>query len=210
MAKTVATKALLKQLEKLTKRLSEIVARDFPILSEEQLNWKERPERWSIAECFLHLNYVAAAYFPATLKAIAHAKSKHSTAIPNFQRGWLGRRIIGGVRIKLDNQIAKAVETSSKYDPSQQNASSINSQEMLKQFLAFQDSLLQMIQDSKSINLQKTRIPVAFLGLLRISLGDMLQILVYHTERHVVQAQRILYHDNFPGSSSFESLVSTK
>jgi len=207
MSKIVAATQLIKQLEKLTARITEIVARDLPSLSDEQLNWKESDEKWSIAECLLHLNYVAESHFPATLKAIANKKSKKSSAITNFRRSWLGHRIVGGVRLGTNNQVNKPVEASQKYNPQNQSSSKIDGQEVLKQFFKHQNSLLQMLQDSKTLNIQKIRVPVAFGGLVRIQLGDVLKILVYHTERHVVQAQRILYHDHFPGNTSLDSMV---
>jgi hypothetical protein len=207
MSKIVAAAQLIKQLEKLTSRISEIIVRDLPPINDEQLNWRESNEKWSIAECLLHLNYVSEYYFPATLKAIDNNKSKKKSAIPTFQRGWLGHRIVGSVRLGTNNKINKPVQAPQKYNPQKHSSSKIDGHEIIKQFLEHQNSLLQMLQDSKRLNIQNIRVPIALGGLIRIQLGDMLKILVYHTERHVVQAQRILYHDAFPGNTCFDSMV---
>lgn len=203
MSNRITTTVLLKQLEKLTQRLSEIVTRDFPSLSEEQFNWREHEEKWSIAECILHLNYYADFHFPATQRAIKKAKSKPTTA---FKSGWLGQYYIDTVQLEPNNFPKKVGISSIKLTPPALSESQINGQKELKRFLEYQRALLQMLQDAQNINIQSTKVGVAFFGLVRIRLGDMLQMLVYHTERHIVQAQRLLYHDYFPGNYPLDNL----
>ncbi|WMX12223.1 MULTISPECIES: DinB family protein [unclassified Aureispira] len=210
MPKTVQTITLLRELERLNQRLSEIVARDFANLSSEQLNWREHEEKWSIAECLLHLNYVADYYFPATLKAIKNSKSKKSKPQAKFTRGWLGHYYASKFRLNLDNQMKSKIESPSKYNPRSISSSQLEGKAIVQEFLANQDTLYSMLQDARLINLQKTRVYAAFLGLVSIQLGDMLKILVYHTERHIVQAQRILYHDYFPGNLPLKDLLSQR
>ncbi|CAA6798759.1 MAG: DinB family protein [uncultured Aureispira sp.] len=208
MPKTVPTKELLFELNRLNQRLSEIVARDFPNLSSEQLNWREHADKWSIAECFMHLNYVADYYFPATLKAIKTAKAKKSSPQENFTRGWLGHRYASQVRLNLDNQIKNKIESPSKYDPRSASSSVLDGKKIISDFLENQQTLHLMLQDALLINIQKTRVYAIFWGLVSVQLGDMIKIFVYHTERHTVQVQRILYHDQFPGNLPLKDLLS--
>jgi hypothetical protein len=210
MPKTVQTKALLAELNRLNQRLSEIVARDFTNLNSDQLNWREQEDKWSIAECVMHLNYVADYYFPSTLKAIKTAKSKKSKAQETFTRGWLGHRYASKFRLTLDNQIKGKIESPSKYDPRSTSSSTLDGKKIIEEFLEKQQTIHLMLQDSTVINIQKIRIYAALWGLVSIQLGDMLKILIYHTERHTVQAQRILYHDHFPGNLPLKDLLSKK
>lgn len=207
MPKTVPTKELLRELNRLNARLSEIVARDFPNLSSDQLNWREQAEKWSIAECLMHLNYVADYYFPATDKAIKAAKAKKSKAQEKFTRGCLGHRYASKFRLSLDNQVKSKIESPLKYDPRSTSSSTLDGKKVIATFLEKQQTLQQMLQDAMSINIQKTRVYAALGGFVSIQLGDMLKILVYHTERHVVQAQRILYYDYFPGNLPLKELL---
>ncbi len=206
MGKAIATATLIKQLERLTLRLSEIVKRDLPLLTDDQLNWKEENEQWSIAECLLHLNYVADFYFPGTLKAIQKVKSLNSKPLSTYHYGWLGNRVAKGVRLSKDNRTKKYSESPKKFNPKHQTYSHISGQELINNFLQNQVTIHRFLTDSKAINIQTTYVPVAFFGLFRIRLGDMLKILVYHTERHIVQAQRLLYNDNFPYNTPPDTL----
>lgn len=210
MPKTVPTKELLFELHRLNQRLSEIIARDFPNLSAEQLNWREQSDKWSIAECLMHLNYVADYYYPSMLKAIKNAKARKSKPQEQFTRGWLGHRYVSKFRLNLDNQIKNKIESPSKYDPRSVSSSALNGEKVIADFLEKQQMLQVMLQDSMTINIQKTRVYAIFWGLISIQLGDMLKILVYHAERHTVQAQRILYHDYFPGNLPLKDLLSKK
>ncbi|MFT5647075.1 MAG: hypothetical protein ACI976_001764, partial [Aureispira sp.] len=200
MPKTVPTKELLFQLNRLNQRLSEIVARDFPNLSSDQLNWREHADKWSIAECLMHLNHVADYYLPATVKAIKNAKIKESSPKEQFTRGWLGHCYASKFRLNLDNQMKSNIESPSKYDPRSTSSSTVDGKKIIANFLERQQTLQLVLQDSRGVNIQKTRVYTSFGGLVSIQLGDMLKILIYHTERHTVQAQRILYHDDFPGN----------
>ena len=210
MPKTVPTKELLFELNRLNLRLSEIVARDFPNLSSDQLNWREQADEWSIAECLMHLNYVADYYFPATLKAIKNAKKRKSSPQEQFTRGWLGHYYASKFRLNWDNQMKGNIESPSKYDPKSTSSSTVDGKKIIADFLERQQTLQLALQDAKGINIQKTRVYTLFGGLVSIRLGDMLKILIYHTERHIVQAQRILYHDYFPGNLPLKDLLSKK
>ncbi|MDC0230950.1 DinB family protein [Aureispira] len=201
MDKSIATVTLINELERLILRLSEIVGRDFPQLTDDQLNWKQSNEQWSIAECIMHLNYVADFYFPSIHKVIEKVKTNKSKPTSTFIPGWLGNRVAKGVRLSRDNRLKKQSESPQKFNPKYQLFSQVSRQEIINNFLQNQDTILQILANSKSINIQATYVPVAIYGLIRIQLGDMLKVIVYHTERHVVQAQRLLYHDNFPVNS---------
>ena len=209
MAKAIPTDTLINQLERLTIRLSEIVERDFPPLADEQLNWKELNEHWSIAECLLHLNLISDFYFPKILKVFEKTNTSNTKPSSTYLHGWLGNRISKGVRLSRNNRTKKLSESPVKFNPKIQDIAPINAQEVIKNFLKNQDDLLQFIIQSKTVNIQKICVPIGFLGLFRIQLGDMLKIIVYHTERHIVQAQRLLYNDNFPDIQLLETLTET-
>jgi hypothetical protein len=198
MRKAISTAKLIKELNRLSLRLSEIVNRDFSNFSGNQINWKESKEKWSIAECLLHLNYVSEIHLPSILKAVSVLKKQNSASTPSFKLSLLGNRTLKGIRLNNDNKIKRHIESPWKYNPKQNSSSKLDGQKIVEDFLNHQNTLIQMISDSKSINLEKLKIPVYLFGLICISTGDLLNILVYHNERHIVQAQRVHYHDDFP------------
>lgn len=206
MSESISSQLLLQQLEKLTNRLSEIVARDFTSLSAEQLNWKPNSDRWSIAECLLHLNYFSKYYFPATKNGIVQAQKRKTKPNTTFKSSWWGNRMVEGVQLLPSNQAKKLLECPIKYDPTFQDASQIDGHQIVNVFLENQTALLEMLVTAKEVNIQKTKISVAFYGFLSIPLGNMFQYIIYHNERHIVQAQRVHYHDHFPGNTPLSSL----
>ena len=46
------------------------------VLTDAQFNWRPAPGRWSIAECFDHLNTTARLFVPAIDAAIATARAR--------------------------------------------------------------------------------------------------------------------------------------
>ncbi|MFK7799573.1 MAG: DinB family protein [Aureispira sp.] len=209
MPKTVATQALLQDLKRLNQRLSEITLHDFTILDIEQLHWREATHKWSIIECVAHLNYVADFYLPPTLKAVEHAQRKASRPQENFTRGYWGHRLVSKVRLRSNNFPKKNIESSKKYTPTTSVNQQLDAQKIFEDFATHQQTKARILDIAPQINIEKTRVYALFFNLVSINLGDMLKMLIYHDERHVVQAQRILYHDHFQGNTSLDVLLST-
>ena len=59
-------------------------------------------------------------------------------------------------------------------------------------FIEQQKLLLQILETSEKIDLGKIKIPISIAPFVKIKLGDTLRFIVYHNERHIVQAQNIL------------------
>jgi len=201
MSNKIACSSLLNNLERLTRRLTEIVERDFSVpqpLSNALINWRSHKECWSIAECLLHLNYYADDHFDPIISAITQGKKKKRRATKHYKQGKLGKFYVERIKISEENSIQSHRDSSKKYRPS--SKSNLDGAEIMSDFLQNQQALLQILKDARHLPLGKIRIPYRFWGVYRIQLGDILQILVFHTERHIVQAQRILYHDDFPAN----------
>lgn len=206
MATSVVTDNLLHELERLTLRLSEIVQRDFAPLENKQLNWRPTPTRWSILECLLHLNYFAKHYQSPLEHRLKSAQ--YNTPAPYFSNSWLGKHYVQKYQLPSDNHLKKLWETPIQYaPPTTDKHSELNGQQILSDFEKQQQKLLEFIQNAHLVHLQRTKIPTFWWGLIRLSLGELLQILVYHNERHIVQAQRVLYHDHFPGNVPIDVLI---
>jgi hypothetical protein len=60
--------------------------------------------------------------------------------------------------------------------------------EVIERFLTNQDDLLRLLNDASKIDLNKASIPVEFLRILRMNLGDALQFVIAHEQRHLKQA----------------------
>lgn len=207
MATPIVTGALLQELERLSTRLSEIIERDFEPLSRDQLNWRPAPQKWSILECLLHLNYFAGHYFPPIQKALQAGRNTRPAT--HFTSSWLGEHYLQKYRLPIDNQLKRRLEAPPQYAPpeSAPQHSDLSPKEVLHTFEQHQKQLLEFLRQAHLINLQRISVPAFWWGLVKLRLGDLLQILVYHNERHIVQAQRVLYHDHFPGNVPLDLLL---
>lgn len=155
-------------------------------LDYQELNLQSMKGKWSIAECIEHLNRYGDYYIPAITRAIELAKTKKTLnkATDDFESGWFGAYSIKMVH--PDNR--KPQNTLSHLNP----AGSQIDKEVLDRFLTHQHSLLAILENTKRLNLNKIKIPVEFFKLLKLRLGDCLQFVIVHQQRHLLQAKEVL------------------
>ena len=46
---------------------------------------------------------------------------------------------------------------------------------------------------SKNVNLDKIKTAISISKLIRLKLGDTFRVLIYHNERHIKQAEKVLH-----------------
>lgn len=151
-------------------------------LSLAQLNHKVSPESWSILECLEHLNLYAAFYHPHIDTALVRDK-----ACEVFRPGFFGNYMVNMIRPK--EQIKK-MKTFEAMNP---NGSALG-HEVIKKFLENQNVLLDYLDRAQHCNLNKNKVPLTFTRLIHLKPGDALRFMVYHNQRHVLQAARNVKH----------------
>ncbi|GAB3202770.1 hypothetical protein ABID22_001055 [Pontibacter aydingkolensis] len=171
----------LEQITQINKGLTETVANEFPKMDLNSLNFKPGPESWSILECLEHLNRYSRYYNPALAKAIA--KNADGTFTGSINYSWLGKKSLDIVRL----QNMKKHKTVKHMNP---NNSQLG-RTTVDEFLKHQEELQQLLQNAKGSNLNKKVIPVEFFKLLKLRIGETLEFMVAHQERHVQQALRV-------------------
>ncbi len=197
MSQNIPAHQLIIQLEKLSTRLSEIVKRDFYPMPKEQLVWKTDSNVWSIAECIEHLNLVAFQQHPKINPALLKAQKSSKKQPLSFKYHWWTYQQLNKIKLTDDNKRAVLLECPLKYQPKLSTEDAIE-KKIIYSFLEYQDNLLQFIAETKVIEAVTAKISIRFWGLISISLVDFLSLLIYHNERHIIQAQKIHYHDLFP------------
>ena len=171
----------LEQLSQSARGLYETVAHEFSSLDLSSLNFKPSPDSWSILECLEHLNRYSRYYNPALAKAIA--QNTGGNFVPSIDYSWLGKKSLDMVR----PQNMKKHKTVKHMNPNNSQLSRAT----LEEFLKHQTELLHLLQNAKSANLNKKAIPVEFFKLLKLRIGETLEFVVVHQERHVQQALRV-------------------
>lgn len=176
----IQTEALLVDLANRTKQLIR-EAEGFKQQSDETLNFKEDETSWSILECLEHLNLYGRFYLPEIKKRIHEGKGKKESI---FKSGWLGNYFANSMLPKAKLNKMKTFR----------NMNPINSKldkKVIAEFVDQQNEILRLLEDSRKISLNKTRTAISISKLIKLKLGDTFRFVIYHNQRHMLQAQRI-------------------
>lgn len=154
-------------------------------LSDDQLHHRPGPGQWCIAEIFGHLNLSHDQYIRSILPRITLAPDYPSD---RYVSGWLGDWIYEKVKPRADGTIFK-LKTLNAYHAS---CETLDARDVLESFQRKCDALDDILRHAATKNLQRIKVPFYFSRLVRLKLGDTLRILVAHSERHLLQAQRVM------------------
>jgi hypothetical protein len=160
-------------------------------LSRRQFQWRPAPARWSIGECFVHMNIVNVTALPAIEAGIAQGKPGQGP----FRYGFLMRKFIASQEppVKSKFKAPKVFLPPSETDLEQTMAEYRRVQAELKRLSRLADGL----------HLSRTKIkmpalPAALRTLIRIPLGGQLHLTTTHDRRHLWQAEQVRNDPSFP------------
>ncbi|MBR9919797.1 MAG: DinB family protein [Bacteroidetes bacterium] len=151
-------------------------------LSAERLNKKPAPESWSVLECIEHLNRYGDFYIPEFKRRIEKAPRNPS---PVFKSGWLGNYF---AKSMLPKEKLNKMNTFKSMNPGGSNLD----KSVLEKFTRQQKQLLQLLEQARKVNLQKTKTNISISKWIKLRLGDTFRVVVYHNFRHVVQAEKVV------------------
>lgn len=146
------------------------------------LNWKQNSENWSVLECIEHLNRYGNFYIPEITNKIRNSKYKSSEI---FKSNWLGKYFSKSVSY---NEDLNKMKTFKSMNP-------LNSEldiRTLEEFINQQHQIIELLDKSKNVNLDKTKTAISISTLIKLRLGDTLRVLIYHNERHIRQAEKTI------------------
>ncbi len=176
---------LLQDLLELTRENLNIVE-NLKTQSTHYLNWKENPESWSALECIEHLNKYGDFYIPEITNRIKASKHKSSGI---FKSNWLGKYFSKSVSYNEDLNKMNTFKTLNPLN------SKLNIQTFEK-FINQQHQIIELLNKSKNVNLDKTKTAISISKLIKLRLGDTFRVLIYHNERHIKQAEKTLEKAN--------------
>lgn len=175
------TSELIQRLQKITIENQSFV-KELLQKSEQELNRRKNQNSWSILECIEHLNLYGDFYLSEVKLALQKAsKSTKST----FKSGLLGGYFVRMIQPKAKKNKMK---TASSMNPigKQLNKSS------LEKFIDQQTELLDLLQQAYNVDLIKVKTKTSISKFIKLRLGDTLQFLVFHNQRHILQAKELL------------------
>lgn len=150
-----------------------------------QLKYKPSSNVWNIYECLEHLNLYGDHYLPEIEQALkmSNPNSKNS----NYQGSALGNYFVKIIR-PVEGKIKK-MKTATPMNPI---AKELN-KGTVDRFIDQQQKLLELLEKSRNHDLKNIKIKTTLSKFIALRLGDTLRFVVYHTERHLVQAGELLH-----------------
>jgi hypothetical protein len=161
-------------------------------LDDEAFRWRPEPRRWSMAECFEHMDVSLGLYLPAIDGAVERAKAQSWRCSPTPPRpGFLAKWFVG----LLEPPPKRRFRAFGPFVPQQVRPLA----DALPRFLRSRDELLQRLRDAEGLDLQRAKLRSPAVPLLRFSLAETFAIVIAHDRRHLWQAQQVRSAPAFPG-----------
>lgn len=159
-------------------------------LTEEQLNWKPDPKRWSIAQCLQHMTLTVQLYPAEIERMIGDAKARYSGGGRRLRQGLVATWIING----MEPPPRMRIRTARKVEPEP----ALHREEVLGGFAAAHTRLRELILACDGVPLDHARMRSPFMPLFRFTLRQALQVNLAHARRHLWQARQVRQDPRFP------------
>ncbi|GAB3016005.1 DinB family protein [Niabella terrae] len=172
---------LLDSLQKMTEAHLEALTQ-IQIQSDAALAYSAAPGSWNVLQCIEHLNRYGRFYLPEIDRQLSKAAYP---AAAKFKSGWLGNYF---AKAMLPGPQTKKMKTFRPMDP----AASGLDRKVLDEFETQLRQMLQLLDRAAGTDLNRVKTAISISKLLRLKLGDTLQVVIYHNERHLQQAARAL------------------
>jgi len=172
---------LLDRLETDLRHSLDIVRTQIAQLDEAALQYRSAPERWNALECFAHVNAYLERYIPRMELAVHKAKARQWKPVDEVKYTGAGKRFIR----RADPNNNKVYKAAKYYNFAQRPMG----KDIVKGFTINAERLLRVILAAKEVNLNKAKVGRGKSGFLTFNLGNTLEWLVLHTQRHVAQVQ---------------------
>ncbi len=157
-------------------------------LTPQQLNWRRRPDEWSVGQCLEHLYVTNEVYLGPMSTSL---KDRQPIVVQEITPGWLGRWFIRNY-IEPSSKM-KRVRAPRKIRPGTQIEPSV-----LDRFLISNHTARQLIHRARNQDVNHIRFRNPFIPVIRFTVGTGFEILSKHQQRHLVQAERIRNSPEFP------------
>jgi hypothetical protein len=155
-------------------------------LRPEQLRWKPGDDEWSVAECLDHLVSTGYLYYPRLDEALDSVNSDGD--LSPYEPSVLAKLFIWTISPDAGIKV-RAFEPFEPKHPKEDVA-------ILDMFDGQQSELLELISRADTVNINGGKFTTP--GLVRLTIGEGLTMVVQHQRRHVLQIERLRDHPNFP------------
>lgn len=138
---------------------------------------------WSIAQCLEHLNGYGHYYLPHLKSGLERKQDR--PAADTFTSTWLGHYFTRSMDPVTGKKKYKAFKN---HIPERD----LDAHAVVAEFIQQQETLLSCLKSARQADLNAIRIPISLTKWIKLRLGDVLQFLIAHNDRHMAQANRAL------------------
>jgi hypothetical protein len=160
-------------------------------LSQAQLDWQHAPRSWSVGQCLEHLVITHERYQPEVPRLLAAARARGA---PPVYQPW-GTTFFGRFLLKGVTPGSRPVRTGKVFTPAVRARPAV-----LDVFERQLDELERWMEAADGLDLTRIRLSSPMLKLIRYNMGEALEIVVVHAERHLQQADRVKQQAGFPST----------
>ena len=165
-------------------------------LSEEQFNWRPAPGKWSVGECFSHLNIATGLMLEQVKPVVERGRVERIHGVPPFRY-----QMMGGWFVKMMEKPPgkRGMPAPRNFVP----PSGLPKVEVMTEYARVIADLRTTIDGARGLALDKLRAGSAAQGgsWLKFNLAAWFAATVAHLQRHLAQATRVTQSQGFPGSA---------
>lgn len=152
-------------------------------LDEEAFNWRPAPNRWSVAECIVHMTATGDLILPPLVRHIERARERGKVARGAFRRTLFSRVFLSFMeppyKVKIPGPRTLL--------PEQQR----HRLDAVDEFIALQDRIIAAMAGADGLDLGGMKMNSPFPRPVRITLAEWFLFLAAHERRHLWQAENV-------------------
>jgi hypothetical protein len=175
----------LRQIEAIKAEARALVA----ALSEDQLNRRPGPKRWSVAQCLHHLNAIRT-ILPAIDRTIEAAERRGLRSPGPFRYGWFARWSVRAMEPPPRFRMRTVTKLLPRDTP-------LRAGDVLSEFLELREKLGERVRRSDGLDLKRAVVVSPVNRLVRLPLGAYFAFLLAHDRRHLWQARQVVVELGF-------------
>ena len=159
-------------------------------LNDEQFNWQPEPGRWSMAQCFDHLNVTNGRMIGNLEASIREGRQSNRVSDGPYAYGFFGRWFLQLMQPPVKRRF-KAPEV---FQPAQRKTVA----EIMPDWERTHDRVDELLEDSRGLDLARIKVQSPAAKWLKYSLGIGFWIQTAHDRRHLWQARQVRNSPQFP------------
>jgi len=187
MPTPVEHEAFIQRLRRDAEEIQERVIAGFGDLTDEQLTWQPTEGGWNVVECLEHLSLTNEKYAEAIEAGLSAAPSRGGAG--SFKPGPFAARFIA--MLQPGKGRYKAPRSFQPDGPTV-------GPEAYDRFLDVHGRIGELIERMSAVDLTRTRVRNPLMSLLKYRAGDAMDVVLVHSKRHVLQAEKVITHPDFP------------